>query len=196
MWEVPAFTGMPMSDITRILESVKLGDGQRSNELLSMVYDELHKLAESHMAREPRGHTLVPTALVNEAWLRLVADEDRTWHNRAYFFSSAATAMRRILVEHARRKSRLKHGGGQERVDIDVLDLAAAEPDETTLLVDDALEQLEKVNPEWARIAVMKYFGGMTNQEVAEALGISERSVDRRWLAVKAWLFNTISKQL
>lgn len=185
-----------MSEITQILESVKLGDGQGASELLSVVYDELHKLATSHMARESMGHTLVPTALVNEAWLRMVADKDRTWHNRAYFFSSAATAMRRILVEHARRKARLKHGGGQERVDIDVLDLAADEPDETTLLVDDALEQLETMNPEWARIAVMKYFGGMTNQEVAEALGMSERSVDRRWLAAKAWLFNAISKQL
>ncbi len=185
-----------MNDITRIIESVKLGDGQGANELLSLVYDELHRLAKAHMAKEPMGHTLVPTALVNEAWLRMVADEDRTWHNRAYFFSSAATAMRRILVEHARRKLRVKHGGGQERIDVDVLDLAAAEPDETTLLVEDVLEQLEKVNPEWARIAVMKYFGGMTNQEVAEALGMSERSVDRRWLAAKAWLFNAINKQL
>lgn len=185
-----------MSDITVILKSIKLGDGQRSNELLSLVYDELHKLAKSHMADEPTGHTLVPTALVNEAWLRMVGDSDRTWHNRAYFFASAATAMRRVLVEHARRKSRLKHGGSQQRVDIDILDLAAEEPDATTLLVDDALEQLERTNPEWARIAVMKYFGGMTNSEVAAALGMSERSVDRRWLAAKAWLFNIIRKQI
>ncbi len=184
-----------MSDITLILKSIKLGDGQQSNELLSLVYDELHRLAKSYMARESADHTLVPTALVNEAWLRMVADEDRTWYNRAYFFTAAATAMRRILVEHARRKSRLKHGGGQERVDIDVLDLVAAEPDQTTLQVDEALEQLERVNPEWARIAVMKYFGGMTNPEVAAALEMSERSVDRRWLAAKAWLFNSISKQ-
>ncbi len=185
-----------MSDITVILKSIKLGDGQRSNELLSLVFDELHKMAKSHMADEPAGHTLVPTALVNEAWLRMVGDKDRTWHNRAYFFASAATAMRRILVEHARRKSRIRHGGDQQRVDLDVIDLAAAGPDDTTLLVNDALEQLDKTNPEWAQIAVMKYFGGMTNLEVAEALGMSERSVERRWLAAKAWLYNIIRKQM
>ena len=185
-----------MSDITQILESVKLDDRRGTDELLSLVYDELHKLAQSHMAKEQLGHTLVPTALVNEAWLRMVGDRDRTWHNRAYFFASAATAMRRILVEHARRKSRLKHGGNHQRVDIDILDLAAVGPDDTILLVDDALEKLGKTNPEWARIAVMKFFGGMTNAEVAEALEMSERSIDRRWLSAKAWLFNLISKQM
>lgn len=185
-----------MNDITLILQSVKHGDGQQEKALLPLVYEELRTMAKSQMARESADHTLQPTALVHEAWLRMVDDRERTWHNRAYFFSAAATAMRRILVEHARRKSRLKHGGTQKRVDVEILDLADSEPDEKILLVDDAVEQLKIVQPEWARIVVMKYFGGMTNKEVSEVLGISERSVDRRWLCAKTWLYQVIRKHM
>jgi RNA polymerase sigma factor (TIGR02999 family) len=181
-----------MSDITLVLQAVGRGEKPASQELLPLVYDELRRLAAARMARESAGHTLQPTALVHEAWLRLVNDADRSWNNRAYFFAAAAEAMRRILVEHARRKSRLKHGGGQERVNIEDLDLAGATPDEKLLLVNEALEQMERENPERARVVVLRYFAGLTNKEVAETLGISERSVDRHWVCAKTWLFNQI----
>ena len=185
-----------MSDVTLVLQAIGRGESQASEELLPLVYEELRRLAAARMARESAGHTLQPTALVHEAWLRLVSDNDRTWKNRAYFFASAAEAMRRILIEHARRKLRLKYGGGQERLDIAEMDLAAATPDAKLLLVNDALEQLEKDHPERAQIVVLKYFGGMTNKEVAETLGIGERSVDRHWVCAKTWLFNKVRGQM
>jgi len=165
-------------------------------DLLPLVYNELRNLAAARMVRESQGHTLQPTALVHEAWLRLVKDEGRTWQNRAYFFNAAAEAMRRILIEHARRKSRLKHGGGQERLNIEEIELAEASPDEKLLLVNDALQQLEAENPERARIVVLKYFGGLTNKEVAETLDMGERSVNRHWDCAKAWLFQNVRAQL
>jgi RNA polymerase sigma factor (TIGR02999 family) len=185
-----------MSDITLIMQALGRGESRASEELLPLVYDELRRLAEARMARESAGHTLQPTALVHEAWLRLVSNGDRTWKNRAYFFASAAEAMRRILVEHARRKSRLKYGGGQERLNIEDLELADATSDEKLLLVNDALEQLEVEHPERARIVVLKYFGGLTNKEVAETLGIGERSVDRHWVCAKTWLFHKVCGQM
>jgi len=129
---------------------------------------------------------------VHEAWLRLVGDGNRDWKSRAYFFAAAAEAMRRILVEHARRKARLKHGGGQQRLNIEDLDLAQSGTDDKILLVDEALEHLERSNPERARVVVMKFFGGMTNKEVADSLGVGERSVDRHWMCAKAWLFQEL----
>jgi RNA polymerase sigma factor (TIGR02999 family) len=147
------------------------------------------------MAHEPPGQTLQPTALVHEAWLRLVGEGDRTWKNRAYFFGAAAEAMRRILIESARRKSRLKHGGGQQRLNIDELELAEASPDEKLLLINDALVQLEAERPERARVVVLKYFGGMTNQEVAGTLNLSERTVNRHWDCAKAWLLARVRAQ-
>ena len=185
-----------MTDITLILDDISRGENQASEKLLPLVYNELRNLATARMLRESSGHTLQPTALVHEAWLRMVGDGGQSWKNRAYFFAAAAEAMRRILVEHARRKSRLKHGGGQQRVNIEELDLAQAAPDEKLLLVDDALDQLERIYPERARIVVMKYFGGMTNKEVAETLGIGERSVDRHWVCAKTWLYQKLSDQV
>ena len=182
-----------MSDVTLLLQAAGHGDNRALEDLLPMVYAELRKLAAARMAREAAGHTLQPTALVHEAWLRLVSDKDQTWQNRAYFFGAAAEAMRRILIEHARRKSRLKHGGGQERLNIEDLDLAETTPDDKILLVNDALQRLEAEHPERARIVVLKYFGGMTNKEVAETLGIGERSVDRHWVCAKVWLFRKIA---
>jgi RNA polymerase sigma factor (TIGR02999 family) len=181
-----------MSDITLILDAINRGESQASEQLLPLVYNELRNLAAARMLQESAGHTLQPTALVHEAWLRLAGDGRQNWKNRAYFFAAAAEAMRRILVEHARRKARLKHGGGQERLNIEDLDLAGAAPDEKVLLVDEALVHLERSNPERARVVVLKFFGGMTNREVADTLGIGERSVDRHWLCAKAWLFQEL----
>ena len=185
-----------MNDVTRILQSIDKEADWSAHDLLPLVYDELRKLAASRMANEPDGHTLNPTALVHEAWLRMVKETDRSWHNRAYFFTVASTAMRRILVDHARRKSALKHGGDQQRVDIDLAELAAEIPDDKTLIVDEALKRLEKVHPQWAQIMVMKYFGGMLNTEIAEALNVNEKSVRRWWACAKTWLYKDIGKNL
>src|SRR5690242_4442463 len=140
-----------MSDVTLVLQAIGRGESRATDELLPLVYAELRNLATARMLQESAGHTLQPTALVHEAWLRLVHEGDRSWKNRAVFFSAAAEAMRRILIEHARRKSRLKHGGGQKRLDIADLDLAEVAADDRMLLVNDALEQLELVHPDWAR---------------------------------------------
>ncbi len=159
-----------------------------------MVYQELRRIAASHMACESGVQTLQPTALVHEAWLQLGGKGDRMWENRAHFFGAAADAMRRILIDNARRKSRLKHGGGQTRLDIDDVALAGLSPDDTVLLVNEAVEKLEQESPEQARIVVLKFFGGLGNQEVAESLGISERSVDREWACAKARLFRWVRR--
>lgn len=183
-----------MSEITQVLQAIQRGDGRVSEELLPLVYTQLRQLAAARMHQESAGQTLQATALVHEAWLRMVGDGDRVWQNRAHFFGAAAEAMRRILVENARRKARLKHGGGQLRVDIDELDLAAASPDEKILLMDEALEKLRAGDPEKARVVVLKFFGGLTNQEVAENLGVTERTVERQWAFAKAWLLSDIRK--
>jgi RNA polymerase sigma factor (TIGR02999 family) len=184
-----------MSEVTQMLEAVAAGGARPTEELLPLVYDELRRHAAARMACESAGQTLQPTALVHEAWLRLVGGGDCVWHNRAHFFGAAAEAMRRILIENARRKSRLKRGGGQMRINIDALDLAAASPDDKILLIDDALERLRAVDPEKAQVVVLKFFGGRTNQEVADALGVTERTVERHWAYAKAWLFQSIRQQ-
>ncbi len=181
-----------MTNITLVLDAIDRGESQAAEQVLPLVYNELRNVATARMLQESGGHTLQPTALVHEAWLRLVGDGSQNWKNRAYFFAAAAEAMRRILVDHARRKSRLKHGGGQERLNIEDLDVAEPAPDDKILMVDDALAQLERSNPERARVVVMKFFGGMTNKEVADTLGIGERSVDRHWMCAKAWLFQKL----
>lgn len=181
-----------MSDITLVLDAINRGESQASDKLLPLVYDELRNLAAARMLQESAGHTLQATALVHEAWLRLVGDANQDWKSRAYFFSAAAEAMRRILVEHARRKTRLKYGGGQQRLNIEDLELAEAPPDDKVVLVDEALEHLERSNPERARVVVLKFFGGMTNKEVADTMNIGERTVDRHWVCAKAWLFQKL----
>lgn len=161
--------------------------------LLPLVYEELRQLARTKMAWETPGHTLQPTALVHEAWMRMVGDQERDWRNRAYFFSAASTAMRRILVEHARAKSRLKRGGENLRqVDLEALDQVVTAPDEKILRVDEALGALEKSHSEWARVVEMKYFGGMSHAEIAASLNLSERSVVRHWACARAWLYRWI----
>lgn len=160
-----------------------------SEELLSQVYQELRALAASRMARETAGQTLQATALVHEAWLQIAGDRNRMWESRAHFFGAAAEAMRRILVDVARRKSRIKRGGQQEHVEISKLDVADELPPEEILIINEALENLEREDPEQARIVVLKFFGGMTNEEVAEFLGISERTIYRHWVCAKARLY-------
>ncbi len=181
-----------MSDVTLILRSIGRGEKQASEELLPLVYDELRRLATIRMAQQAAGHTLQPTALVHEAWMRLVEDGARSWENRAHFFGAASEAMRRILVDTARRKARLKRGGGMERLNLDAVEIAQSTPDEDILLIDEALEHLEKLDEERARVVVLKFFGGLTNAEVGQNLGIGERTVDRHWSFAKAWLLRWI----
>lgn len=184
-----------MSEITQVLEAVGRGEPHASEDLLPLVYDDLRRHAVVQMSHEAANQTLQPTALLHEAWLRLVGGGDRLWQNRAHFFGAAAEAMRRILIENARRKSRLKRGGDQSRVDIEQVELAATTPDEKILLINDALERLQTQDPEKAKVVMLKFFGGRTNQEVAEVLGVTERTVERHWAYAKAWLFQTIRTQ-
>lgn len=179
-------------DFTLILNTVSQGNAESADALLPLVYEELRRLAHAQMASESAHHTLQPTALVHEAWLRMVRDEGRNWRNRAYFFSAAATAMRRILVEHARSKGRLKRGGNRHRVDRDMIDLATPAMDDSILWVDEALQQLEQVHPQRARVVILKYFAGMTHEETAEALSLSQATVERYWAFSKAWLYDRI----
>jgi RNA polymerase sigma factor (TIGR02999 family) len=184
-----------MSEITLVLQAIERGESKASEDLLPLVYDELRRLAAARMAQEAAGQTLQPTALVHEAWLQLVGAGERSWQNRAHFFGAAADAMRRILIDKARRKSRLKRGAGQVRLDIDELELAETTPDDNVLLINEALEKLEREDPEQARVVVLKFFGGLTNQEVAENLGVSQRTVERQWACAKARLFRWVRSQ-
>jgi RNA polymerase sigma factor (TIGR02999 family) len=184
-----------MSEITQILQAVGRGEAQASADLLPLVYHDLRRHAAVQMARETGAQTLQPTALLHEAWLRVVGDGERKWQNRAHFFGAAAVAMRRILIENARRKSRLKRGGDQVRVDTEHVELAATTPDEKILLINDALERLQTQDPLRAQVVMLKFFGGRTNQEVAECLAVTERTVERHWAYAKAWLFQNIREQ-
>lgn len=179
-----------MNDLTLMLRAPG-----NSEELLATVYDELRRLAAARMARESAGQTLQATALVHEAWLQLVSEGDRSWENRAHFFGAAAHAMRRILVDAARRKSRMKRGAGRVRVDLADVDIAEAMRDDDVLLINEALEKLEREDPDQAQIVVLKFFGGLTNEEVAATLGIGERTVYRQWVCAKARLFRWVKQQ-
>lgn len=184
-----------MSDITLLLDSVQRGDTSASAELLPLVYDELRHLASARMARESAGHTLQPTALVHEAWLRLAKPGERQWNNRTHFFRAAAQAMRRILVDRARAKSSLRHGANCQHLELDDHQLATTTPDDRVLLVDEALDRLEISDPESARIITLKFFGGFTNREIAELLGVTERTVERQWAYARACLLDLIREQ-
>lgn len=181
-----------MNDITLLLQATSRQESHARDELFKSVYEELRRMATARMAREAAGQTLQPTALVHEAWLQLVQDGERSWENRAHFFGAAADAMRRILIDTARRKLARKRGGDLERLDIEHLDLVQAAPDEEVLLINEALKNLERDDPDRARIVVLKFFGGLTNREVSETLGIGERSVEREWAAAKVRLFQWI----
>lgn len=185
----------PVNEITQVLLSTE-GNGCDAEQLLPLVYEDLRRMAAARMACEAEGQTLQPTALVHEAWMRIFGDADRRWQNRGHFFGEASEAMRRILIERARRKSRIKRGSGWVRVDIDDLALAATTPDDKVLLIDEALEHLEAEDPQRAKVVVMKFFGGLTNQEVARSLDVTERTVERQWAFAKAWLFQKIREQM
>ena len=185
-----------MSDVTRILERAQRGDPKAAEELLPLVYGELRRVAAARMANGASGHTLQPTALVHEAWLRLVgSDSEAQFQNRTHFFAAAAEAMRHILIDHARRKQALRHGDGQQRLDVDDLEIAAPADDEELLAVNDALERLALADPAKAELVKLRYFVGLTIEEAAAALGISEPTAKRRWSLAKAWLFNEIRSQ-
>ena len=178
-----------LEQFTQILNAAASGDAEASEQLLPLVYAELRKLAEARMAKTPPGNTLQPTALVHEAYLRVAGADDPNWEGRHHFFGAAAQAMRDILVEQARRKSRLKHGGGKRRADIQ-LDALAEEPDTTEVLaVDGALEELERLDARSARVVVLRYFGGLTEAETAAVLGVSESTVVREWRYARTWLY-------
>ncbi|MCX6877977.1 MAG: sigma-70 family RNA polymerase sigma factor [Verrucomicrobia bacterium] len=185
-----------MNDVTLILDGIARGEGQASEELLPLVYDELRRQAGAYMTGEAEGQTLQPTALVHEAWLRLVQEGDRTWQNRAHFFRAAALAMRRILVDRARHKLSLKGGGGLVKVWIEGLDLASVTAEDQVLLVDQCLGRLEEEDPESARVITLKFFCGLTNGEVAAILNVSERTVDRQWAYAKTRLFVIIQEEI
>jgi RNA polymerase sigma factor (TIGR02999 family) len=185
-----------VSDLTLILNAVQQGDPTGAAELLPLLYDELRKLAAQKMANENPGQTLQPTALVHEAWLRLTRAEDRGFQNRAHFFGAAAEAMRRILVENARRKLRLKHGGGQRRLDLSELDVAIASDDETLLAVSEAVEKLAAHNPVGAEMIRLRFFAGLSNTEADELLGLPERTARRTWAYARAWLYEELKKTL
>ena len=181
-----------MNDVTRILNSIRQGDPKAADELLPLVYQELRKLAAARMARESPGQTLQPTALVHEAWLRLVGDTNPKFDGRAHFFAAAAEAMRRILIDNARRKKAQRHGGGKEHVDISELELAAAAKEDELLAVGEALEKLAEKDKDMAELVKLRFFAGFTNKEVGEVLGVSEPTIERRWAFARAWLYREV----
>jgi len=183
-----------MSEVTRILSAIEQGDPRASEQLLPLVYEELRKLASQKMAQETPGQTLESTALVHEAYLRLV-DRDQVphWNSRGHFFAAAAEAMRRILVEQARRKGRLKRGPDKERVNLDELEIAFEGPADDMIALDDALARLAQKHPEKAELVKLRYFAGLTVNEAAEVLGVSTSTVDRHWTYARAWLFRELA---
>ena len=181
-----------MSDFTRLLQLAEQGDASAAQDLLPLVYDELRHLAAAKMAREVPGHTLQPTALVHEAWLRLGADGQPEWKSRAHFFAAASEAMRRILVENARRKSRLKRGGGNERVELHESAIEAPGDDEKVIRVHEALESLAAEDRQKAEIVKLRFFVGLDHHEIAALLGVNEKTVRRHWELAKVRLFQNI----
>jgi RNA polymerase sigma factor (TIGR02999 family) len=178
-----------------LLRRAEAGDGQAAAQLLPLVYDELRRLAAARLAQERPGQTLDATSLVHEAYLRLVGDKpDAPWDGRAHFCAAAAEAMRRILVDRARRKSTQKHGGAARRVDLDEVDVAAAERSHDLLALDEALAELEGHDPQAAALVKLRYFGGLTHQQAAEALGLGRRAADRVWALARAWLHQRLTE--
>jgi RNA polymerase sigma factor (TIGR02999 family) len=185
-----------MGEVTLMLSSTGRDGCFASGQLLPMVYEELRNLAAMRMARETTGQTLQPTELVHEAWLRLAGKEERNWNDRVHFFRAAAQAMRRILVDRARRKASLRGRGTAAMVDFAGLDVAAITPDERLLLIDESLERLEHEDPESARIVMLKFFAGLTNEDVARTLGVNVRTIERRWVYAKTSLFQMIRSEM
>jgi len=184
-----------VSDVTRILEAAQNGDPTAAEQLLPLVYEELRRLAAHKMANEAAGQTLQPTALVHEAWLRLVGNQEQQWNGRAHFFGAAAEAMRRILIENARRKGAQRHGGGQVKLDIQDIEIATAPKDDELLALSDALEKFAVRDKQKAELVKLRYFVGLTTEEAAQVLGISVPTADRWWNFSRAWLYEEIERQ-
>jgi RNA polymerase sigma factor (TIGR02999 family) len=184
-----------MGDVTHLLQSAAAGDRAAGDELLPLVYDELRKLAAQKIADEKPGQTLEPTALVHEAYLRLVkSDRGSNWNGRGHFFAAAAEAMRRLLIERARQKKRLRHGGEFKRIDLDTGLWLADDSDDRLLALDDALARFAEVEPEAAEVVKLRYFAGCTSKETAAALDISVRTVNRHWTYARAWLYRELNR--
>ena len=186
-----------MSDLTQILSAVERGKASAAEELLPLVYDELRHLAAQRLSQEKPGQTLQATALVHEAWLRLAGPNQAAhrWDSQRHFFGAAAEAMRRILVENARRKAGAKHGGGAERVDLDETELVSPLPDEDLLVLHEALDQLAVLDPPATELIKLRFFVGLTHEQTAELLGLSRSAADRTWVFARAWLFQQIRAQ-
>jgi len=183
-----------LNDVTILLSAVEQGDSMAAEKLLDLVYEELRRLAAGKMSREAPGQTLQPTALVHEAWLRLVGNGQQVFANRAHFFSAAAEAMRRILIDRARRKLTVRHGGGYERIELEPLNLAAPDLDSELLAVDEVLDEFARQHPVKAEVVKLRFFAGMTHEEAAHVLGISEAAARNYWTFARAWILNEINK--
>jgi RNA polymerase sigma factor (TIGR02999 family) len=184
-----------MSEVTRILFAIEQGDPRAAEQLLPLVYDELRRLAAQKLAQEKPGQTLQATALVHEAYMRLVqGDPERPWNSRGHFFAAAAEAMRRILLNQARDKKRQKRGGGWQRLDLDAVAVADDATDEQLLALDEALQRLEQENPVCAQLVKLHFFTGLTLGESAAALGLARRTADRHWAYARAWLYQALSQ--
>ena len=183
-----------MSDVTRILDRIHRGDAQAAGDLLPLVYEELRKLAAHKMANEAPGHTLQPTALVHEAWLRLVGNDPPNFANRAHFFAAAAEAMRRILIERARRRRVLEQGGLAERQELTESKIVLTAPTDELLAVHEALDQLAAEDADAANLVKLRYFVGMTMPKAAEAIGLSQRNAERLWTFARAWLRHALGR--
>ena len=185
-----------MSDVTLLLSAIDAGDPKAADQLLPLVYEELRRLAAMRMAKEAAGQTLQATALVHEAWLRLVGDGGRRWNSRGHFFGAAAQAMRRILVDRARERQARRHGGGLVRVDVDAVEVAAPQSDERLLAVNEALQRFENVDRAAAELVKLRCFVGLSMPEAAEALNLPLRSAERSWAYARAWLRREIGVSL
>lgn len=183
-----------MSDVTQLLSAIDRGDPAAAEQLLPLVYDELRKLAAARMAQESPDHTLQATALVHEAYVRLVGDHrERNWDSRGHFFAAAAEAMRRILVEHARRKQGPKQGGGRRRVELTEISAPATAPPEDLLALDEALSRLAQVAPQKAELVKLRFFAGLTMPQAAAALGVSRATAERHWTYARVWLYSELN---
>ena len=187
---------MNMTDLTQMLRASEQGDPKAAEDLLPLVYNELHKLAVAKMAHEAPGQTLQATALVHEAWLRIAGSNATVWEGRRHFFAAAAEAMRRILVEAARRKQRQRHGGGLERVEVEAVEISAPMPDDELLALDEALTRLSEINPEAVELVKLCFFVGLTQEQAAKELGVSVSTAERLWAYARAWLFRAMRKGL
>jgi RNA polymerase sigma factor (TIGR02999 family) len=185
-----------MSDVTQLLHAIETGDPKAADQLLPLVYEELRRLAAARMANEKPGQTLQPTALVHEAWLKIAGDGGETFANRRHFFKAAATAMQQIIIDSARRKQRLKHGGELTGEELHESRVAVSVPSEELLAVNDALAALALEDPQAAEVVQMRYFVGLTVPEIAAALDLAPRTVDRHWAFARAWLKRTIRASL